>query len=302
MAITTTRGNSISRMAMLALFTLCFAQLSARAQYSGTRALYQDIFIPPIGLAPGQSLRLTLFNPDGSPVRAQARLHHTGGVMIGLADGSVRAGAFHAFDFHRSDIPLPGEAGTGRIQLRASVRLTFSEAIQPVVMSMEITSITDGTSNTVLFSEVLPSVPGGDGGSSVLPGGHARDILMGIAPGQSLRLTLFNPQPSGSDDIPSRLILFEADGSRLMESPEMVIPPGEFRSFDIPHAALPLLSGSPTGRRQIRAHMEVNAEPKSPSLLLSSAELVDSTGRTTTLAGQQCMVFYLGGVPDQTAR
>jgi hypothetical protein len=289
-------------MAMLALITLCFAQLPARAQHSGTHALYQDIFIPAIGLAPGQSLRLTLFNPDGAPVRAQARLHHTGGILVGMADGSVRAGAFHWFDFHRSDISLPGEAGTGRIQLLASVRLTFSEAIQPVLISMETHSITDGTSNTIFFSEVIPTAPGSGGGNDLLVGGGARDILMGIVPGQTLRITLFNPQAPGSDYVPSRVILFEKNGRQIVQSPELVIPPGEFRSFDINYEALPLLSGAPAGRRQIRARLEAGGDPRAPALLLPSAELIDSAGKTTVLTGHQCLVFYLGGMPDQSDR
>ena len=302
MEINSTRSYSKSRMVMLVLITLCFAHLPAMAQYAGSHLIYQDIFIPSIGLAPGQSLRLTLFKPDGTPVRAQARLHHTGGILVGLGDGSVRAGAFHSFDFHRNDIPLPGEAGTGRLQLLASVRLTFSEAIQPVVISCEIFSITDGTSNTILFSEKYHSIPDNGGVTGVISGGRARDILLGIAPGQTLRVTLFNPQASGSDSVPSRLILFDGDGNRIMQSPELVIPSGEFRSFDINHAALPLLDGSPTGRRQIRARLEVSADADTPALLLPSAELIDGSGKTTVMAGQQCLVFFLGGVSDQRER
>src|SRR5262245_22232527 len=130
MGINSTRSTSIPWMALLALLIIGVAHLPAKAGQSGTHVLYQDILIPAIGLAPGQSLRLTLFSPEGSPVRAQARVHHTGGILVGLADGSVRAGTFRSFDFHYRDIPVAGEAGTGRIQLRASVRLTFAEAIQ----------------------------------------------------------------------------------------------------------------------------------------------------------------------------
>lgn len=186
------RRTLITRLAELLLFTLCFAQ-SVRAQYSGTYVLYQDLVIPPVGLAPGQSLRFTLFNPDGAPVRAQVKLHHTGGMLVALGDASVRSGAFHSFDFKHSDIPLPGEAGTGRIQIQGSVRLTFSEAITPIAISMEI--ITDGTSNTFLAMEKPPS-PGGSE-YDVATGNRKKGILMGIVPGQTLRVTLFNPLSPG---------------------------------------------------------------------------------------------------------
>ena len=107
-------NRSIARQVLLAMLTvtalvaLCFLQTQGYAQ--GMTG-YIVIF-PSVGLAPGQTLRLTLFNPDGAPVGAQAQIHHSGGILVGLGDGSVRAGAFHSFDFNRGDIPLAGEAGT----------------------------------------------------------------------------------------------------------------------------------------------------------------------------------------------
>lgn len=290
--INSTRCTSVLRVALLVLLSLSVTQLPASAQPSKPQALYKEIFLPPIGLAPGQSLRFTLFNPAGDPVRAQARIHHSGGIVVGLGDGSVRAGAFHSFDFHYSDIPLPGETGTGRIQLRTSVRLGFSEAIQPVVISMETYSITDGTSNTIFFAEIIPYAPGRVG----LPvGDGARDILIGVAPGQTLRVTLFNPESPGSEHLPSRIMLFEENGRQIAQNSELVIPPGEFRSFDIKYEALALQSGTPAGRRQIRVRLETGGDARVPALLVPSAELMDGEGKTTVLAGNQCMVFYLGG-------
>jgi len=144
----------MAKLAALALSALCFLQAPVRAQeMTGYTAIF-----PSVGLAPVQNLRLTLYNPNGTPVRAQAYTH-SGGANILLGDGSVRfltAGAFQSFDFRRSDILLAGEAGTGRIQLRASFRLTFSEATKPFVASMEIIEVKDGTSNTVFVGETKP--------------------------------------------------------------------------------------------------------------------------------------------------
>jgi hypothetical protein len=145
----------IAKLAALALTALCIAQSQARAQ----GMVGYIVIFPSVGLAPGQSLRLTLFNPNGAPVRAQAQLRRSGGMQVVLGDGSVRfvqPGGIHSFDFNRSDIPLAGEDGTGRIQLVPSVKLTFSEATNPVVVSMEIIEVRDGTSNIVLVGEALP--------------------------------------------------------------------------------------------------------------------------------------------------
>ena len=116
----------IVKVAALALGALCFLQAPVRAQ--GMTG-YIVIF-PSVGLAPGQNLRLTLFKPDGSPLLAQAQIHHAGGAQILFADGSVRlvrAGVSQFFDFRGSEIPLTGEAGTGRLQLRASFYIRIAD-------------------------------------------------------------------------------------------------------------------------------------------------------------------------------
>lgn len=272
----------MARLAALALSALCFLQAPVRAQETTDTVIF-----PSVGLASEQRVSLTLFNPNGTPVRAQAQIHNAGGMQVGLGDGSVRfltysiqAGAFHSFDFNHSDIRLPGEAGTGRKQIRPSVRLTFSEAINPVVASMEIIS-SDGTSNTILASEVIPSVPSSGGGRDVLIGGDARDVLMGIPLGKKLRVTIFNPRSSGLEYLPSRVKLFEANGYLIAQSDELVIPSGEFRSFDFNRDALPLLGEPGTNRAQVRIKPFFNFQSERLSPVLASFEIVDnSTGRT----------------------
>jgi hypothetical protein len=288
----------IANLAALALSALGFLQAPVRAQ--GMTG-YIVIF-PSVGLAPGQSLRFTLFNPNGEPVRAQAQIHHSGGMLVGLADGSVRAGAFHFFEFKRSDISLTGEYGTGRIQLRPSVRLTFSEAINPVVASMETVEVRDGTSNTVFVGEIIPSQVGG-GGNDTLTSGFGNDIIVGIVPGQTLRVTLFNPPSSESEaqsePVGAHVKVFDGSGNPIAQSPELAIPPGEFRYFNFNRYALSLPGEPGTNRAQARIKPFFRFESERLSPVLASFEIVDnSTGKTVLLTGQQCLVFYLGGTPS----
>jgi hypothetical protein len=167
------RNVSIARLAVLALCALGILQAPAGAQGMAT---YVVIF-PSVGLAPDQTLRLTLFNPEGAPVRARARIHHSGGIHVALGDGSVRAGAFHSFEFKRNDIPLPGEAGTGRLQLSASLHVELAgprRKMENLSFSMETISISDGRSNTLFVGEKLPSP---------ISGGRGNDMMMGVVPG-----------------------------------------------------------------------------------------------------------------------
>jgi len=275
---------------------------------------------PSVGLAPGQTLRLTLFNPAGEPVRVQAQLHHPGGIVVGLADGSVKSvspGGFESFNFNRSEIPFSGEDRTGRIQLRASFIIKMAQpakAIDGLAVSMETIEISDGTSNTFFFNEVVPTAPG-RGGTGVLTGKDGREaatqaifmhgVLMGIVPGQTLRVTIFNPpsfesgkgSPSKQPFANGHVKVFDGSGNPIKQSDDVVIQPGEFRSFDFDRDALG--SGEPgTNRKQVRAQPFFEFSSERLSHLLASFEIVNnSTGKTEVLSGQQCLVFFLGGMP-----
>jgi hypothetical protein len=189
--------------------------------------------------------------------------------------------------------------GTDRKQIYASVSLTFFEASKPVVSSMEIIEVRDGTSNTILIGEVIPSVPSSGGGNEVLIGGDAPDILMGIVPGQTLRVTLFNPPASGSEASPEpvsgHVKIFDGLSGQIAQSPEKVIPPGEFRSFDFNRDALPLPGEPGTNRAQVRIKPFFNFESGRLSPVLASFEIVDaSSGRTAkgAVAGVLWAAFH----------
>jgi hypothetical protein len=289
----------MAKLAALALSALCFLQAPVQAQ--GT--VYIVIF-PSVGLAHDQILSFTLFNPNGAPVRAQSYLAFpgfTGGVTVASAD--INGGAFRSFNVKRSDIHQVGEAGTGRIQLSLSVRLSSSEAIKSVVASMELISISDGTSNTFLAAEVIPTAPSSGGGKDVLIGGDARDVLMGIPPDHKLRVTILNPQASGSEaqhePVRGHVKVFDRSGNLIAQSPELVILPDEIRSFDIYRNEIPLAGEPWTNRAQARIKPFFTFESERLSPVLASFEIVNiSTGKTVVLSGPQCLVFYLGGTPS----
>ncbi|MCI0390279.1 MAG: hypothetical protein MOB07_16135 [Acidobacteria bacterium] len=306
------RNVLVARLAALALSALFFLQPHAHAHAQGM--IQVIVIFPSVGLAPGESLRLTLFNRDGAPLRVQAQIHNAGGILVGLADGSVRAGAFDTFEFKRSDIHLPGEERTGRIQLSPSFDIRMSgpgKKIDGLAVSMETISISDGTSNTVFVGEIPPSQ--GRGIDDFIVDTIDRGtFLIGFVPGQTLRVTFTNPNPinpnpmnlttPGSDaqrkPVSGHVKVFDGSGNLIAQSAELVIPSGESRSFGINHDALPILGEPGTNRKQVRIKPFFNFKSERLSRVLTSFEIVDnSTGKTTVLAGQQCLVFFLGGIP-----
>jgi hypothetical protein len=296
----------IVKLAALVLGTVCFLQTQVHAQENTGHI----VMFPSVGLAPGQMLRLTLFNPTGEPVRVQAQLHHSGGIVVGLGDGSVRfvsPGVFESFNFNRSEIPFSGEDRSGRIQLRASFHVGMGQPwkrVDGLKVSMETIEISDGTSNTILFSEVFHPAPGHDGETDRLIGASTRDFLTGIVPGQTLRVTIFNP-PSLEKGSPSKhpfanghVKVFDGSSGLIKQSDDVVIQPGEFRSFDFDRDVLASPGEPGTNRKQVRVQPFFDSGPGQPSRVLVSFEIVNnSTGKTEVLSGQQCLVFFLGGVP-----
>lgn len=291
------RYTLITTLAALAISALSFQQPQVYARGQGNdRILTGFIFNwGSVGLVPGQSLRLTLFNPDDTPAQVQARVHHSGGAFFLFGDGSVRSGAFRSFDLKRSNIPLPGEDRTGRLQLLATMTVNVAEPptkIDKFAASLEIveesTGRTDGTSNTILVGEVVPI---GGTGRDILVGGSSNDFLVGIVPGQTLRITLFHQPTVGNarrQAVGARVKMFDENGNLIAQSADLPIPPGGFRFFAIDRLALPLPGEPGTDRLQVRAHVEImdpfsfTSDGRASGLLLASMELIEnSTGETT---------------------
>jgi hypothetical protein len=270
--------KSIVQLTALALFAVCLIQQQGRAQ----RMNEYILSAPSVGLTLAQSLRFTLFNPDGSPVRAQARLYDARGAVIAASgEASIPASQFHSFDFKRGDIPLAGETGTGRLQLRAVCTVTVpgpSKKIGGLAASIEV--IEDGTSNIILRVEI----PARD---DPMEPGFGNDFLIGIIPGQALRCTVVNANkpgsPGGRESVRAQVKLFDSIGDAVAESNIVGIPPGEFRSLDFDRDELPLLGEPGTDRAQVRGKIILWVRDTSTLSGFSPAslEIVDtSTGHT----------------------
>jgi len=299
------RNVFIAELAALALIALFFPQAQVRAQ----GMTEQISVLPPVGLAAGQSLRFTLFLPNGAPVRARVKLHDERGAVIAQSnEATILAGQFRYFNISRNDIPLAGEAGIGRVQVRtsvASVRLTFSEAIDPVVVSIETISISDGTSNTILVGEIIPG--SGGNGNDFLNSGFGNDLMIGLVPGQTLVVTAFNPRSPGSEaqgePVNGHVKVFDGSSNLIAQSPEQVIPRGEFRSFKINRNEIRLPGEPGTNRAQVRIKPFFTFTSRRLSALQGNDLLLNnviSFEVVDTSAGKTFLIFVTGPGPRRT--
>ena len=148
MRINFTRHGSITQLAALALLAFCLIQLPARIAQGVTSITAQqsnqndDDVVElsssiPLGMGREQTMRFTLFNPPDSqrePLRVHVKLYdQRGNVIAESAEVAIPQGEFRSFDFNRSNIPLAGEGGTGRLQVRGTITVFEHKDINGVV-------------------------------------------------------------------------------------------------------------------------------------------------------------------------
>jgi hypothetical protein len=120
--------------------------------------------------------------------------------------------------------------------------------------------------------------------------------LVGLASGDMLRFTAFNPAKTESggpnEPISLQLKLYDSRGDVIAESRQIEILPGEFRSIDFKHADLHRAGEPGTGRLQVRLTVLLKrlANPHLPPASLeimdeyaASLEVMDSHGGTDSI-------------------
>lgn len=130
------------------------AASAARAQAVPETTLQATIIqdMATVGLAYGQSLRISVFNPlepaepgeDGQKHKmlfAVTLLNADGREIARSDEITLDPGAFHFFDFNRAALPLAGEARTGRVQVRAQVRYRTFQLLDRTPLRGRPTSI-----------------------------------------------------------------------------------------------------------------------------------------------------------------
>lgn len=289
---------------LLVLISLAGSGAQAQDQ---TRQVTVIQDMAPVGLIYGQTLRYTRafitrppHNREFEPLRIRVRLLDADGSVIAQEEAAaVGAGQFQSFDFNRDLISLPGEPGTGRLQTRLEATLVVIQSrtgsvleqsiLQTFANAVEVIDNSSGRS-TVRFS--------GPKGDQIISAGN--DYLIGIVPGQSLRVSApiaDNPGSSEAEPINFKLRAYDRAGNVIGESDEVEVPRGQFRTIRFNYEDLRVTSEPGTGRKQVRLRTFAIVDRTHLSPILASFETVeDSTGKTSI--NDQVLVFFVGGIPN----
>ena len=144
MQINFTRNPRINRLAASVLLACCFFQLTAGAQSDRANEISKVGTPVLIGLARGDTLRFSAFNPEatderGEPIRMQMKLYDAQGNTIAASpEVVIPAGEFRFVEFKRDDLPIAGDPGTGLLEVRttplwgvrANVRIRVSTSLE----------------------------------------------------------------------------------------------------------------------------------------------------------------------------
>ena len=109
--------------------------------------------------------------------------------------------------------------------------------------------------------------------------------LVGLVRGEMIRFTAFNPletedgRPNGP--ITLRLQIYDAHGALITQSPEVTIPPGEFRWVDFDYAELGTPSEAGT-RNQVRTRPLWGLSRSRRLRISTLLEVLDSSTQAST--------------------
>src|SRR5215475_6101627 len=136
--------HNIIRYSMIVLLIGLVALAAGRAD-AQTDQKYIELLSYSFGFAPGETARISvtlrrLVNPELPPINARIQLLDTEGSVIAQSDEiKVEPGQIRFWDAPRNQIPVSGEPGTRRLQVRARMVITTSapdfdpESVMPTI-------------------------------------------------------------------------------------------------------------------------------------------------------------------------
>ena len=279
------------------MFSILVATCSLQTQVCAQETNQYFLFAPPLSLGPGQSSRFTLFLPDGIPIRAQAKLideHNL--TILESPEASVPAASPFTLTFTHQQISEVTRTSGAHFRIFVSVTTASRQKINTFVISMQTLNtstgaVTDGTSQTVVVGEQQTDL-------DQTPGTLTQNYMASAIPGQPLIISILNPtEPkSPGEPITFTYTVTNTSGNVIETSPAITIPSNEFRTVNIDTSGW--IPDPLTGRANVRITTVVSGGPGRDPLNIKRFFVADP-GTLTTMweAGDQCLVFFLGGRP-----
>jgi hypothetical protein len=149
--------HSVIRYSMIILLIGLVALASGRANAQGDQK-YFELLSYSFGFAPGETARFSvtlrrLANPELPPIDARIQLLDTEGRVIAQSDEiKVEPGEIRFWDAPRNQIPVSGEPGTRRLQVRARMVVTTSATDFDPESVMPTIEIIDGNTGRTLHT------------------------------------------------------------------------------------------------------------------------------------------------------
>jgi len=134
---------------------------------------------------------------------------------------------------------------------------------------------------------------------------------VGLIPGQSLRVSVFQPPPT--DGVPPpvdgqpppvndrvRILVLAPNGDTLEDSGGIALPPGPVRRITVPREKLARAGEGGTGRLQVRVVVLVTSSGElPPGPIVPSVEVLTTTsGRTVVFIGNPGVIQGFNPQPD----
>ena len=127
------RRNTITKLIAITMAVAAMAVVGSIWTTEAQGRLYVATDVGIYGFVHGETARFSVAYPstteEGSqPVQVQAYIYDSLGRLVSQTDPvEVRPGQFRTFDFNRDDLPLAGEEGTGRLQVRAGIQVALMD-------------------------------------------------------------------------------------------------------------------------------------------------------------------------------
>ena len=151
-----------STITKLIAITLAVAAIAVIGSSWTTRAQHTRLIFATdqgiYGFVPGQTARFSVAYPNTTeegtePVQVQAYIYDSLGRLVTQTNPvEVRPGQFRTFDFNRDDLPLAGEEGTGRLQVRGVIQVAFMDgSVRHVKLPVSMEVMDNRTGQTISF-------------------------------------------------------------------------------------------------------------------------------------------------------